>query len=389
MGPSRTLIAGSLSTLACLGGLGVIAAGATLGVAACSEDVGAKSTSTSGSDAGADGGGEAFTVGDELRVAVPESGRAYVKLASPAAVVTPGDPKTDKTWDLAFEGADVFTNGGASGPGAANAFGPLDAVVFLEDVAPPVPFTTTDATGGAFLRWYFYEGAPNHALHSRYHVYGVKDGSRTFKVQILGYYGERDGAPVSGLFQVRWAEVTASGSGPIQEAKNVDGTAGGAQGGADAPGECLDLGTGGRMMLAPSVARTSNTWHLCFHRETVSVNGELGGPRGVGAIDLDADQTASETLTQVVNRDEATEKPRFDAIDASKLAGLPYRGDRVVSAFSSLWTERGVSPLTPRKNAWYVLGADGKSKYLVGFARFEGATATSPGTLVMRVKSVR
>lgn len=371
----------------------VVLAGAALlavGAGACSEEVGAKSTSSGGAgDAGAGDGGDAFTLGDEVRVAVPGSGRAYVKLASPAGVVTPADPKTDTGWDLAFEGGDVFTNGGASGSGASNAFGPLDSVVFLEDVAPPVPFTTTDATGGAFLRWYFYEGAPNHALHSRYHVYGIKDGERTFKVQVLGYYGERDGAPVSGLYQVRWSEVTASGVGPVQEAKNLDGTAGGAQGGADAPGECLDLGTGGRMMLAPSVARTSNTWHLCFHREDISVNGELGGPRNVGAVDLDAEQTASETLTQVVNRDADTEKARFDATDASKLAGLAYRGDRVVSAFSGLWTERGASPLAPRRSAWYVLGADGKSKYLVGFARFEGATAASPGTVVMRVKAVR
>jgi hypothetical protein len=369
----------------------VVLAGAALSAlaaVACSEDVGAKSSSGGAGDAGADGG-DAFTLGDEVRVVVPGSGRAYVKLASPAGVVTPADPKTDKGWDLAFEGADVFTNGGASGSGAANAFGPLDSVVFLEDVAPPVPFTTTDSTGGAFLRWYFYEGAPNHAIHSRFHVYGIKDGDRTFKVQVVGYYGERDGAPVSGLYQVRWSEVTASGAGPVQEAKNLDGTAGGAQGGADAPGECLDLGTGGRMMLAPSVARTSNTWHLCFHREDVSVNGELGGPRNVGAVDLDADQTASETLTQVVNRDADTERPRFDAIDASKLAGLTYRGDRVVSAFSGLWTERAVSPLAPRRSAWYVLGGDGKSKYLVGFARFEGATATSPGTVVMRVKAAR
>lgn len=360
-----------------------------LGAPACSEDVGSKAAPGSSADAGTDDGGETFTLGEEVRVAVPATGRAYVKLASPAAVVTPADPKTDKGWDLAFEGADVFTNGGVSGSGASNAFGPLDSVVFLEDLAPPVPFTTTDATGGAFLRWYFYEGAPNHALHSRFHVYGVKDGDRTFKVQIVGYYGERDGAPVSALYQVRWAEVTAAGSGPIQEAKNLDGTAGGAQGGADSPGECLDLATGARAMLAPSASRTSSAWHLCFHREDISVNGELGGPRNVGAVDLDADQTPTETLTQVVNRDAASEQARFDGVNAAKLAGQPFRGDRVVSAFSTLWTERGVSPLTPRKNAWFVQGADGKSKYLVGFARFEGATATSPGTVVMRVKAVR
>ncbi len=368
--------------------LSIAALSVALGIApGCSDEAGSKASSSGGTTDGGADAGETFTIGEELRV--PVTGRVHVKLASPPAIVTPADPKTDKGWDLAFDGADVFTNGGASGSGACNAFGPLEPIVFLEDSAPQVPFTTTDATGGAFLRWYFYEGAPNHALYSRYHVYGVKDGDRTFKVQILGYYGERDGAPVSALYQVRWAEVTAAGSGPIQEAKNLDGTAGGAQGGADAPGECLDLGTGARSMLAPSAARTSSAWHLCFHREEISVNGELGGPRNVGAVDLDADATGTETLAQVVARDETTEKPKFDAVDAAKLAGQTFRGDRVVSAFSGLWTERGVTPLAPRKSAWFVQGADGKSKYLVGFARFEGATATSPGTVVMRVKSVQ
>lgn len=355
---------------------------------ACSDEAGAKATS-SAADAGTADGGETFTTGEELRVPVPATGRVFVKLASPASIVTPADPKTDKGWDLAFEGADVFTNGGASGSGASNAFGPIDAVVFLDDAAPQVPFTVTDTTGGAFLKWYFYGGAPDHALYSRFHVYGVKDGDRTFKVQILGYYGDRDGAPVSALYQVRWAEVTAAGPGPLQEAKNVDGTAGGPSGGADAPSECLDLGTGARTTLAPSAARTSSAWHLCFHRDAISVNGELGGPRNVGAVDLNAADTASETLDQVVARDANTEKPKFDAVDASKLAGQAFRGDRVVSAFSGLWTAPATSPLTPRKSAWYVLGADGKSKYLVGFARFEGATATSPGTVVMRVKGVK
>lgn len=373
--------------------LGFVGAGAALVIAAsaCSDEAGSKASSSSGGagDGGGGDAGEVFTVGDELRVEVPATGRVFAKLASPASVVTPADPKTDKGWDLAFEGPDVFTNGGASGSGAANAFGPLDAIVFLDDQAPAVPFTTTDSTGGAFLRWYFYEGAPNHALHSRIHTYGIKDGARTWKLQILGYYGERDGAPVSALYQVRWAEVTAAGSGAVKEAKNVDGTAGGPQGGADAPGECLDLDSGARTMLAPTAARQSSAWHVCFHRDVVSVNGELGGPRGVGAVDLEADATANETLQQVLARDADTEKAKFDAVDAAKLGAQTFRGDRVVSAFSGLWTEPGGSVLTPRRSAFYVLGADGKSKYLVGFARFEGATATSPGTVVMRVKAVR
>lgn len=358
-------------------------------LASCSDEAGKKNTATAvGTDGGADAG-DSFTTGQEVRVTVPATGRAYVKLASPAGPVTPADPKADLTWDLAFEGLEVYTNSGSSGPGGASSFGPLDAVAFLDDTAPTVPFQMSDRTGGAFLRWYFYEGAPSHALQSRMHVYGVKDGTKFYKVQVLGYYGDRDGAPVSALYRIRWAEVTPQGIGPVKELVNIDGTAGGPTGAADAPSECVDLGTGTKTMLSPAAARASSAWHLCFRRQDISVNGESGGPRGVGAVDLDADKTAGETLTQVLNRTPESELPRFDAVNAQALNGLDYRGDRVVSGFSGLWITRGSNPPAPAQVAWYVLGGDAKSKYLVGFARFEGATAQSPGTVVMRVKTVK
>lgn len=353
-------------------------------IVACSDSAGDKASSSGGADAGGDGE-VSFDTGEELKVAVPATGRVYVKLKSPPAIVTPADPKTDLSWDIAFEGLEAYTNSGPSGPGGVQAFGPLDAVVFLDDVAPAVPFVTADKTGGAFIRWWFYDGE-NHALNSRFHIYGVKDGDKTYKVQVLGYYGERDGAPVSALYRVRWQDVNG---GEVKDVPAVDGTAGGPNGGADAPSECLDLGTGAKTALAPSVARTSSAWHLCFRRQDISVNGELGGPRNVGAVDLDADKTAKETLGDIVNRTAESEKARFDSVNAQSMAGQQFRGDRVVSAFTGLWIEKGSSPVAPRKAAWYAMGSDGKSKYLIGFARFEGASDQSPGTIVMRVKPVK
>lgn len=355
----------------------------TLAAAAACSDSAAPKKDAPG--AGVDGGVDAatFDSGEEVRLAVPESGRVYLKLASPAGQVTPADPKTDESWDLAFEGLDVFTNSGPSGPGQSRAFGPNDAVVFLSDLAPDVPdvLLTGDKTGGAFARWYYYEGAPNHALHSRFHVFGVKDGDTIYKVQLLSYYGERDGAPVSSLYRLRWAPL----GGAVQEAVNVDGTATA----ADAANECLDLATGARSSLSPAEAQASSAWHLCFRRQNISVNGELGGPRNIGAVDLDAEKIGTETLSEVLEKTPESEQARFDAVDAQAFAGQTFRGDRVVSAFSGLWLEKGASPPAPAQVAWLVVGADGKSKYLVGFARFEGATATSPGTIVMRVKSVK
>jgi len=356
--------------------------------AACSDEAGpgAKSTPTpDGGPAATPDAGEAFNAGEELKIPVPATGRVYVKLTSPPAVVTPADPATDKTWDLAFEGADVFTNSGPSGSGACTAFGPLDSIVFIEDTAPDVPFLSPDKTGGAFTRWYFYEGAPNHALYSRFHVFGVKDGDKLYRVQVLGYYGRRDGAPISALYKLRYAEVGQ----PAKEAIDIDGTAGGTAPTAASPSECIDLGTGQRMMLTPEAARNSSAWHLCFRRQDIAVNGELGGPRNAGAIDFEAEKVSVEKIDEVVERTPESTLGQFDAVNAQTFEGKSLRGDRIISAFSGLWTEQGAKPLQPGKSAWLVVGADGKKRYLLGFPRFEGATDTGPGTVVMRVKAAK
>lgn len=353
---------------------------------ACSDSAGSKSDAGAG-DAGADGT-SAFDTGTELDVAVPASGRVYVRLTGTPAVVTPADPKNDPSgWDLAFEGLEVYTNSGPSGAGGVQGFGPLDAVAFLDDNAPQVPFLTSDKTGGAFLRWYFYDGS-NHVLDSRFHVYGVKSGDKTYKVQVLDYYGEQAGAPVSALYRLRWAEVTAAGTGTVHDDPTIDGTAGGPTAPASSPSTCIDFATGTKSLFTEAQALQSSAWDLCFRRESISVNGELGGPRGTGAVDLDADKTASETLSVVNAKTPESEQGHFDAVDANALAGQTFRGDRVVSAFSNLWIEKGSNPPAPAKAAWFVTAADLKSKFLVGFARFDGATATGPGTIVMRIKAV-
>lgn len=352
---------------------------------ACSDSAGTKATPSTSAEAGADA--DTFSSSEELKVPVA-AGRVYVKLASPPAIVTPADPKTDKGWDLAFEGLDVFTNSGPSGAGLGASFGPLDPIVFIDDAVPATPFLATDTTGGAFIRWWYYGGsAANHALYTRFHTYGVQDGAKQYKVQVLNYYGVRSNAPISALYRVRWAEVTAAGSGPTKDVADLDGTAD--QADAAGKSECLDLGTGVRTMLTATEARASSAWHLCFRRENISVNGEVGGPRGVGAVDLDAASSPTEKLADVVQKTPESELARFDAVNAAALAGQPFRGDRIVSGFGTLWLERGVSPVTPSKSAFVVRGADNTSMYLVGFARFEGASATSPGTIVMRVKSVK
>jgi hypothetical protein len=341
-----------------------------LWIAACALGCG-NEPGTRASDAGAPADVSFDSGKPPFSVTVPAKGRTYVSLAGPSVVGS-----TD-AWDLAFEGWDVFTNGGASGSGSGAAFGPHDLLACGADVLD-APILRKDVTGGAFRGWYAYDST-SHALYSKFHVYGVRDGSRTWKVQVLSYYGEIAGAPTSAIYRVRYAEVTSGGSSAVQYVAGVDGTNG-------SSGECLDLGTGARTKLSPAEARASSAWHLCFRRDAISVNGELGGPRGVTAVDLDS-AVATPSFDALAKMTPESEHVRFDAIDASKLAdpALLYRGDRIVSAFSDSWFVPG-EPRTPKSACWVVVGSDGKSRYGVVFESFPGATSASPGVVSMFVR---
>ncbi len=362
---------------------------AVLGAAACSDTAGegARTTVTS-----TDGGTDAltsFSLGTEFRVNVPDDGRVYVKLSPLGMATVESAPETSSAWDLAFEGFDIATNGGVSGAGKGGSFGPVDLVAFVADTAPVIPFISADRAGGAFVDWYMYEGAPTHALWSRYHVFGVKDGERIFKVQVLTYYGQRDGATISGLYNIRYAEVLPDGSsGTTTELTNLDGTAGGAAAPPSSPSECLDLVTGARTMLTEIEARASSAWHLCFRRQSISVNGEKGGPRGITAVDLEEDKMTGENIDAVKALTAASQKSKFDSANYASFAGRTFRGDRVISGLDQ-WVDRTKTPFLPVDSAWVVVDQAGTQKYLLGFAPFENPTTRSPGTVVMYVKPVK
>lgn len=347
---------------------------------------GSTSATTTGPTAGPGGpggGGDVEEVGVAFDVPVPATGRILVDLET-AAVVSDGDG-----WDLAFEGVDVSTNGGLSGPGAGAAFGPYPATQILFDERPEVPFVIEDHAGGAFLDWYLYDGA-THALWSRHHVVALQRGSTRHKVQILGYYGEVDGAPVSAVYHLRHAEVGADGASDTVVLDGLDGTAGGTGPGDDAPSGCLSLADGSITALSPADAQASTSWDLCFRRDVITVNGERGGPGGVVAVNLDAAAIAGESLAEVQARTAATELARFDAVDAARLddPSLVWRGDRVISAFSDAWLEVRDGALAPVAASWLVVGADGV-EHLVAFESLTGATATSVGTVRLRTRPVR
>lgn len=349
--------------------------------AACSEEVGKKDPTDPTDPPPSD------DPGLPLAVDVPASGRVHVRLTTPE-VLEVADPAASTEWDLAFEGWEVYTNGGISGPGEAGGF-PLDAEEYAAAQLPAVPFLIEDEAGGAFVDWFVYDPSA-HVIWSRYHVYGVEDGGRTWKVQIYTFYGEVQGAPVSAIYQIRYAEVTSAGPGQTVELLDLDATSGGSEAPETAPSACLDLATGARSMLTPAEARADASWDLCFRRAIISVNGEIGGPGQVRAVDLDLDETAGETLDLVRARTKDTEAARFDGAGWAELTdpALNYRGDRVVSAFSDLWVDRSVGVGQPADVAWLVQGADGASQFLLKVESFEGATEAGPGRVNLRVRQM-
>jgi hypothetical protein len=249
---------------------------------------------------------------------------------------------------------------------------------------------TKDRAGGAFLEWYDYD-SKSHRLFSRFHVYGVRDGGRLFKVQILSYYGEREGAPVSGLYSIRFAELSSDGAGPTREFSGIDGTAGGASGSVEEPSGCVDLGDANFLALAPEEARRSDAWHLCFRRDAVSVNGGEAGPRGVVAVDVHAGETETETIEAVSARTADTELERFDSLHTDTLRhdSLTWTADGVVSAFTGLWLDEEVEPVVPKDLIWLVVGADGVSRHLVRFDSLSPGATPGESTLGFRVKNVK
>jgi hypothetical protein len=91
--------------------------------------------------------------GELLRVPVSPDEPSFVDLDDPA-VIEEDSPGESTEWDLSFQGWNVYTNGGVSGPGMGWSFGPV-SYYYLEFPEDPIdaPLEIVDHPGGAFQNW--------------------------------------------------------------------------------------------------------------------------------------------------------------------------------------------------------------------------------------------
>lgn len=334
---------------------------------------------------------EADDPSDVLELTVGPDSRSFVELSGPSQVELSGSGADSLAWDLALQGRDVFSNGGVSGPGNSSAFGPLSAPTILSDSAPDTPLLLKDRAGGALLDWYDY-GGDTHLLYSRYHVYGLRDGEQLYKLQILSYYADQLGAPISAHYHIRYAQLSADGeSGETREIDEIDARAGGSKDDRSEPSACLELDSQRISMLTPEQAAESEAWHVCFRRETIAVNGGLSGPRGVAAVDLQASETSDETEAEIQARSAESELALFEGVDGDALSAdsLRWREDGVATVFAERWLEPGTQPPALSDTVWFVIAADGSGKYLLKFEALSGDPSIEQARLSLRAKSVR
>jgi hypothetical protein len=334
-------------------------------------------------DASAAADAEPALPGTPWRVEVTPGQDTYVNLSTLSVVEPQASEPT--LWDLRFSGFQILTNSGPSGPGNGAAFGPSDDLDLLFDTVPDVPFRG-DKARGAISDWYLYsEGV----LYSRAHVYALRAGQQLWKLQLLSYYAELDGASTSAVYRLRYAEVTPQGVAPTVDIPALNATTGSQVLSAASKAGCLNFQTGAELQLDDAERLSRNDWHLCLRRNDAFVNSGYSGPASVAAADLNLELRESANSLQALT--DASLLERFDAVDYAALAapGVQYvQDDSIVSLLGDNWVTEASALAQPIADvAWLVRGADGQRHYGLLFTALDGASATAPGSVRLQVKA--
>ena len=200
--------------------------------------------------------------------------------------VTPADPATDTTWDLAFQSTTVLSNSGVSGKGDMRV-ARLAGSAFDSVTEAPTSGYKTDAADGddsnsivdsAFLvdgAWYSYNmGTHKISAHENV-VYVVQSTEGKFyKLAFTSYY---DAAGTSRFPKFKWAELPS----PYQTLSFT----GGANPASDS-WTYLNLRTGA--IVTPATPETSTEWDLAMRGYHVMTNSDISGGGTGGALKTDA-----------------------------------------------------------------------------------------------------
>jgi hypothetical protein len=132
---------------------------------------------------------------------------------STGEVVTPTSPSTSLDWDFAVASYDIHLNSSMFGPGQAAAYlntddsnNPRTDFDNISEAETQPQAYSTDEVGSIFADWYNYN-PDTHQLTSKNHVYLIKVGANIYKIQLLSYYKNINGQPVSGWYTYRWLRL--------------------------------------------------------------------------------------------------------------------------------------------------------------------------------------
>lgn len=309
-------------------------------------------------------------------------GPSFISLHSLQQVNT---ERSNLDWDLMFDGWAIFSNGGASGPGAAAVFGPSDPLDLLFDTVPAVPLREDQAIG-ALSGWYDYSAG---TVRSRRHVYGIESEGKRWKLQVLSYYGsDGDVSGMSAVMSLRYARVEPEGASEVVTLDGVDATSGGYDMPQVTRAACLDLDDGHIRQLDAEERASDSDWHVCFRRTEAFTNGGLSGPGSVSAADLDEFANVPSEAEVDATRD----LDRFEAIDWDDLADsrLNYRTDEyITSLLLDNWVTGRGAAAQPLNAAWIVRDASGARHYGLLFTRVAEGTERGPGRVELQVKPLK
>lgn len=109
-------------------------------------------------------------------------------------------------WDIAVDGFNIRVNTGISGAGKAGAATNAAAFAATTTAVTAANAYRPDAYAGVFgsSRFFRYNIAGDHRISPTFDVYLIRRGSRTYKLQITGYYNETG---QSRQITFRWAEL--------------------------------------------------------------------------------------------------------------------------------------------------------------------------------------